>query len=95
MRASAVALVYVFVNLLGSGLGPALTGWLSDHFSAKLYGGGSAYAQCARLHTDVCRVSSYLGLRQSLMIITLFLLWAAFHYIRAGYLLRAQAPEPR
>ena len=45
MRATASALVLLTVNLVGLGIGPPLTGWLSDHFaSVQAPGTGDAPA---------------------------------------------------
>jgi MFS family permease len=43
-RATAIALLLFLNNLLGFGLGPAMTGALSDAFSAHLGAGGLRYA---------------------------------------------------
>jgi MFS family permease len=43
-RAMAVALVFFFANLIGLGLGPVITGLLSDHFTASYGPVGLRYA---------------------------------------------------
>ncbi len=47
MRATSAALLLFIVNLLGLGVGPPLTGWLIDTFSADLFTAQSAMAAMA------------------------------------------------
>ena len=69
MRATASALVLLTVNLVGLGIGPPLTGWLSDHFaSVQAPGTGDAAAA---------------GLRMALSLIATLYLWGACHYLLA------------
>lgn len=66
MRATASALVLLVVNLIGLGVGPPLTGWLSDYFAATS-GAGTADASAA-------------GLRTALIATATLFLWSAVHY---------------
>lgn len=70
MRATASALVLLTVNLVGLGIGPPLTGWLSDHF-ASIQADGTADAAAA-------------GLRVALSLIATLYLWGACHYLLAA-----------
>lgn len=75
MRATASALVLLTVNLVGLGIGPPLTGWLSDHFaSVQAPGTGDAAAA---------------GLRMALSLIATLYLWGACHYLLAARSLAA------
>lgn len=66
MRATASALVLLVVNLVGLGIGPPLTGWLSDYFAAA---SGAANSD-----------ASADGLRIALTATATLFLWGAFHY---------------
>lgn len=70
MRATASALVLLTVNLVGLGIGPPLTGWLSDHF-ASIQADGTVDAAAA-------------GLRIALSLIAILYLWGACHYLLAA-----------
>jgi predicted MFS family arabinose efflux permease len=69
MRATASALVLLTVNLVGLGIGPPLTGWLSDYFTS--------------VH-PLGAVDAAAGLRMALIVIATLFLWAAFHYLLAA-----------
>ncbi|WCT75126.1 MFS transporter [Sphingomonas naphthae] len=95
MRATATALLYLAVNLFGMGLGPTLTGFLSDRLAAAHFTGGDYAVQCAggkatqaALDT-LCRAASAEGVRWSLILATSAFLWAAIHYLIAARTLRA------
>ncbi|HKU42806.1 MAG TPA: hypothetical protein VJR89_31825, partial [Polyangiales bacterium] len=66
------------INLIGLGLGPLLTGALSDLIGARFVIAGRAPA-----------AASGEGLRWALAIMTLVNLWSAWHYARAARTLRA------
>ncbi|HMO73908.1 MAG TPA: MFS transporter [Sphingopyxis sp.] len=71
MRATASALVLLTVNLVGLGMGPPLTGWLSDHFAAA---------------ADNADNAAY-GLRIALVLTASLFVWGALHYrLAARYL---------
>lgn len=94
MRATATALLYLSVNLFGMGLGPTLTGFLSDRFAAANFPGGHYAASCAggtALDPAVdalCRGAAAVGLRWALIASALAFLWAAIHYLLAARSLR-------
>lgn len=94
MRATATALLYLAVNLFGMGLGPTLTGFLSDRFAGANFAGGDYAARCLTNPpvADVaalCRVAAADGLRWALILATGAFLWAAVHYLLAARTLRA------
>ena len=76
-RALSGALLLLIMNLIGLGLGPTLTGWLSDVFRASLVSGG--------LDGPLATAQ---GLRYALCTMTLVNLWSAFHYLMAARDLR-------
>jgi MFS family permease len=61
-RAFSVAAAFLFVNLLGIGLGPTLSGFLSDRLGA-LYGAGEGLRDALMIVTAVLVPASYLMLR--------------------------------
>ncbi|MBA4750672.1 MAG: MFS transporter [Sphingopyxis sp.] len=71
MRATASALVLLTVNLVGLGIGPPLTGWLSDHFAST---------------SDATNAAAH-GLRIALVLTASLFFWGALHYrLAARYL---------
>jgi hypothetical protein len=76
-RALAGALLLFIINLIGLGLGPVVTGVLSDVLKNHFVRGG-----------DSELVAAADGLRWSLVVMVSASLWAAFHYIRAARTLR-------
>lgn len=101
MRATATALLYLAVNLFGMGLGPTITGLLSDRFATAHFAGlipGSRYAlECpggvARdsaieaLNT-ACASAGAHGVRWALIVTTLALVLSAVLYLVAARTLR-------
>jgi len=67
----------LIINLIGLGLGPTLTGWVSDMYRSSLVGGG----------VDVS-VATAQGLRYALCTVVLVNVWSAFHYLIAARTLR-------
>ncbi len=90
MRATTTAILYLSVNLFGMGLGPPVTGFLSDRFTAMAMKGDLAErCQGAALMADAaCRAASGTGVRWALVVSTLAFLWAAVHYMIAARTLR-------
>jgi len=76
-RALAGAVLLLIINLIGLGLGPTLTGWVSDMYRSSLVGGG----------VDVS-VATAQGLRYALCTVVLVNVWSAFHYLIAARTLR-------
>jgi MFS family permease len=77
-RALAGALLLFVINLIGLGLGPLLTGMLSDVFKGYHADGGMAEA-----------MSVAEGLRWSLCVMICVNVWSAYHYMRSAHSLRA------
>ena len=91
-RATAVAILMFAMNLVGLGFGPLAVGALSDLIAANTYGAGFA-ANCAgtaAFAATACKAASATGLRDALCIVSLTILWAAFHYWRAAAALTAE-----
>jgi MFS family permease len=77
-RAMTAALSLFVINLIGLGLGPLLTGVLSDVFRARIEAGG----------TETVLATSE-GLRWSLIVMNTVSLWSALHYLIAARSVRA------
>ena len=71
------AFLLLIINLIGLGLGPLLTGMLSDAFKDRLVGAGS----------DELAATAQ-GLRYALVVTTCVNVWSAFHYVRGARTLR-------
>jgi MFS family permease len=100
MRATATALLYLAVNLFGMGLGPPVTGFLSDKLAAASFTGGSYSERCAGGEAaksgveGLCQAAAANGLRWALVLCTIAFLWAAIHYLIAARTLRKDlAPD--
>jgi MFS family permease len=76
-RALASALLLFIINFIGLGLGPVLTGILSDVFKHHHVGAGLGEA-----------AATAVGLRWALRTMVCINLWSAFHYFRAARTLR-------
>ncbi|WP_454754465.1 spinster family MFS transporter [Cupriavidus necator] len=76
MRATASALVFLLMNLVGQGLGPTLVGFLSDRFAKYGFTGGDYQALCVLPHgmtpaAEVlmsCHQAAAQGLRYALLV---------------------------
>ena len=97
MRAIATAIVWLSVGLVGAGLGPYVLGVTSDFLAAQAFGaadfiascpGGRAAADAAAGLDDACRDAARQGLRQALMAVLVFFVWASVHFIYAARTLR-------
>ncbi|MDB5579667.1 MAG: hypothetical protein JWR80_4843 [Bradyrhizobium sp.] len=85
MRATAIAILLLVMNLIGMGLGPLLVGTVSDVAAAYVYGPDFARA-CGRGATanPACLRASFIGLRTALVLSTVTLVWAAIHFLLAA-----------
>lgn len=96
MRATATALFFVAVNLIGLGLGPYITGLIIDmsverqfvgagfgNFIASCPGGVAPAGAGAEL-AAACKVSSAIGTRYGIVFVLLIFIWAAAHYFWAA-----------
>jgi predicted MFS family arabinose efflux permease len=90
MRATASAVLFLIINLVGLGLGPLLVGMVSDRAAAMRFAGlaiGDYVSHC-RLPTVgmevACRSSSAHGITVALILVSVLLIWAAAHFWLAG-----------
>jgi predicted MFS family arabinose efflux permease len=95
MRATATALLFLVINLVGLGLGPTLTGMASDFYAAHhlagfaaMCPGGRAAAGAAAGVGAACRGASAFGVRWAIVTCAGAYLWAAVHYWLAAKDLR-------
>lgn len=96
MRATIVAIVGLSSGIVALAVGPTLAGFVSDR-SAAFYFQGDFTAACpggraaAGLGNTIrlaCENASAFGVRNALILLTLLLSWAAFHYFMAARWLR-------
>lgn len=102
-RATATAVFYLVINLVGTGLGPPLIGALSDGFAHRAFTRGvhdgvgfdiaCGLAKQADQH-PACAAAMATGLGQSLFWVSGLLYWAAFHFILAGRHLKRNGRGP-
>jgi predicted MFS family arabinose efflux permease len=78
-RALASALLFLVLNFIGIGVGPSLTGLISESFKEYFIGQGATAAQAT---AD--------GLRYALSIIVFTFAWSTWHYFRAMSTLREE-----
>jgi hypothetical protein len=98
MRASSAFTVSLVLGLIGVGVGPTLLGLLSDVFAKAAFvtgdfklacpGGPPPHGALTALQQS-CAAASATGIRQAMMAMSVFLLWAAVHYFLAARTLRA------
>ena len=88
-RASAVAVYGVFLGLLGSGLGPTFTGFVSSSIArarftlgdlATLCPGGRGLEQGGAID-QACQVASAAGMRGAMIAATVLMAWGALHFL--------------
>jgi len=99
MRATASAVVFLAMNLVGQGFGPPAIGYLSDRFAAHAFAGGNFAAAChaqgghgghggAALFQGpdaaACAQASASGLRYAMLVMSVIFIWSALHYLRAS-----------
>jgi predicted MFS family arabinose efflux permease len=92
MRATATAVFFFVVNLVGLGAGPYVTGLLNDWFAQRSFEarmGGSLFAMCpggvaapgaSEALASGCAAAVVDGTRLGIIVVTLMLGWAALHY---------------
>lgn len=89
MRATTTAILYLAVNLFGMGLGPPVTGFISDTIAASMGGSAEHCRGAAVALSETCRIAGATGVRWALVVSTLAFIWAAVHYLIAARTLRA------
>lgn len=89
-RATATALFYLVINMVGTGLGPPLIGAISDAVSVRAFAGSPArfHALCTpgavTATDDLCRQAAAAGLTSALAMVSLLLVWASIHFWLIG-----------
>ncbi|MFX1765086.1 MFS transporter [Paraburkholderia sp. A1RI-2L] len=96
MRATASAIVFLLMNLIGQGLGTPVVGFLSDRVASHLFTQGNFHEVCtvpkgahgaaATLQGPLamaCHDASANGVRYAMLAVTVVLLWSAVHYFCA------------
>ena len=99
MRATASACVFLLMNLVGQGLGPATVGLLSDRFAQRVFGarrfgtvcaaGGAhgAHGPAVSLQgpfAAACHDASAYGIRYAMLAVSVVLVWSSVHYFLAS-----------
>jgi MFS family permease len=96
MRATIVAIVGLSSGIVALAVGPTLAGFVSDRSAAFYFQGdftaacpgGKAAAGLGNTIRLACENASAFGVRNALILLTLLLSWAAFHYFMAARWLR-------
>ncbi len=96
MRATATALFFVVVNLVGLGVGPYATGAAIDYFAGQRFAeagyanfiatcpGGVAAKGAAPALMDACANATAYGSRDGIVLMLFIFLWASVHYFLAA-----------
>lgn len=89
-RAMAVAIFIFISSLVGMGAGPVFAGALSDAFAhvqmrAEL---GENFARICKAGGAVCRAAEASGVRRAILVLSLFNVWAAVHFLFAARTLK-------
>lgn len=97
-RATTSAILTLVINLIGLGLGPALTGWASDLYAAAAYTGagefasacpgGMAPAGAAAEAAAACASAAFTGLQRALVTVSVVVIWAGVHFLLAARTVR-------
>jgi len=94
MRATAIALLFFIINLIGQGGGPLFVGLISDTVFSRQLAPGLNAASCANPSglaesaRTACLQASAMGSRVALVIISGLFLWGAIHYFLAARRIR-------
>jgi predicted MFS family arabinose efflux permease len=98
MRASAAFVFFFTTTLIGVGLGPSITGLLSDVYAQGMFSFGDFTAMCPGGRAipgaepavaQACAAASTGGIKAALTTISLGYLWASLHYWLAARTVRA------
>ncbi len=93
-RATATALLFLFLNIIALGGGTLFTGWVIDRFAQGLFHAGSFATACpggAAPHgaaADLvlrCKTALVGGTRQGILVTMIFYVWGSFHYLLASF----------
>jgi MFS family permease len=88
-RASAVAIYGLFLGLLGSGLGPTITGIVSSYVARRQFTLGALETLCPGGRAielggaidHACQVASAAGMRAAMLTGAVLMLWGALHFL--------------
>ena len=93
-RATATAVLFLFLNIIALGGGPLFTGWVIDHLAQGLFQAGRFSVRCpggiaphgapAALAAQ-CRSALLGGTRQGILVTMIFYVWGALHYFLASF----------
>jgi MFS family permease len=89
MRASAIALVLLSMNVVGQGIGPSIMGFASDAAASRAFSRGN-YAdlcldgQSTRDLASACAVAAATGLQRAILGASVLFFWGALHFGLAG-----------
>ncbi len=93
-RATATAVLFLFLNIIALGGGPLFTGWVIDHLAQGLFhaghfatacpGGVAPHGSPASLAAR-CKTALLGGTRQGILVTMIFYVWGSFHYLLASF----------
>jgi predicted MFS family arabinose efflux permease len=88
MRASAIALTLLSMNIIGQGVGPTLMGLASDAAAAGAFVHGDYATICLEGEpvgalARACAEAAASGLQRAILGVSVLFFWAALHYARA------------
>ncbi|CAN7748764.1 MFS transporter [Cupriavidus necator] len=97
MRATATAIVFLAMNLIGQGFGPPAIGLLSDMFASHLFAAGDFQTICHAAQggahgvpvwqgpaAAACAQASAQGLRYAMLAMSVIFAWSGLHYFLAS-----------
>lgn len=93
MRASSGFAVAAVISIVGAGIGPPLTGYLSDALAQHAFGAGDYKALCVLAAAgpaqpaalrQACAAASASGIRNAIIVMSLFCGLGGLHYLRAA-----------
>jgi len=96
MRASAVALVSLALNLVGMAFGPVVTGALSDMFAARHFGAADYLGQCSTALPPLaqsCAEASTYGIRMALVAVVMLFFWSGTHFLLSARHLKRELAD--
>ena len=101
MRASSAFAVAAIISVVGAGLGPTLTGLISDGLAQHAFGWGAYRATCVAGSANLpatlqqaCAAASASGIRGALMVMSVFCGLGGLHYLRAARYYRDDTGTP-
>jgi len=94
MRATAAAVMFLLINIFGQGVGPTFMGAVSDFIGKQMLAPGTAFSLCPAgadapgFVATACAEPSAVGLRWSILAMTVFCLLGAVFFFRAARFIR-------